>query len=292
MEPSALNHRPIIGVVAQETDDGTESYIAASYVKFVESAGGRAAPVHINQTEEEYRALFKSINGVLYPGGDASLTTSGYAKATRLFFDLAKEANDGGDYFPVWGTCLGFQLMACVVGEKEGDVLTRTGEADEALALDFTHDATESRMFRSFPKETLKALSSEAVTANIHNYSMTTATFKELRSLNTFYRVLSTNTYNDGTEFVSTMEAYQYPFYAVQWHPEKNLFEWSRSQPLPHSPSAVKVASCCAHFFISEARKNRHRFKSEEQERRALVYRYTPKYTADCTPWVQTYYFS
>jgi len=25
--------------------------------------------------------------------------------------NLAIEANDKGDYFPVWGTCLGFELL-------------------------------------------------------------------------------------------------------------------------------------------------------------------------------------
>lgn len=44
---------PIIGVLAQETysvakyfpDENYDSFIAASYVKFVESAGGRVIPI-------------------------------------------------------------------------------------------------------------------------------------------------------------------------------------------------------------------------------------------------------
>lgn len=49
----ALNSQPIIGILSQETysvnkyfpDENYKSYIAASYVKFVESAGGRVVPV-------------------------------------------------------------------------------------------------------------------------------------------------------------------------------------------------------------------------------------------------------
>jgi gamma-glutamyl hydrolase len=38
---------------------------------------------------------------------------SGYARAGKILYDLALEAFDTkGDYFPIWGTCLGFELLA------------------------------------------------------------------------------------------------------------------------------------------------------------------------------------
>ena len=48
------------------------SYIAASYVKWIESAGGRVVPIPYNiPTVEELDTLLSKINGVLMPGGDA-----------------------------------------------------------------------------------------------------------------------------------------------------------------------------------------------------------------------------
>ncbi|XP_072307373.1 gamma-glutamyl hydrolase-like [Eucyclogobius newberryi] len=91
-----INQRPIIGVIAQDTKNPTperQSFIAASYVKFLEAAGARVVPIHINKSDDEYKALFKSINGVLFPGGTVSLSQSGYAKASRLFLALAKEVS-------------------------------------------------------------------------------------------------------------------------------------------------------------------------------------------------------
>lgn len=52
-EAPVLNDTPIIGVLAQEISyhlnskwpDEFKSYIAASYVKFIESGGGRVVPV-------------------------------------------------------------------------------------------------------------------------------------------------------------------------------------------------------------------------------------------------------
>ena len=82
-EEKELNNRPIIGILAQEcmpyfsAEICDTSYIAASYVKFIESAGARVVPVLINQPEEYYRTIFNSTNGLLFPGGDVSLTDSG-----------------------------------------------------------------------------------------------------------------------------------------------------------------------------------------------------------------------
>lgn len=286
-----LNQRPIIGVVAQEFFQPTperQTYIAASYVKFLEAAGARVAPILINKTDDEYKALFDSINGVLFPGGKATIfSTSGYGGVTKLLFQLAREANDRGDYFPVWGTCLGFQQMAHLIANK--GVLTNTGAVGVALPLDFTQEATDSRMFKGFPADLLQALATEPLTTNIHNFSLTMKTYEELESLNTFYRVLTTNTYN-GTTFISTMEAYEYPFYGVQWHPEKNQFEWSKPY-VPHSPSAVRATYHCADFFVNEARKNLHSFRDPEEERKALIYNWTPTRTDEWTNWEQTYFF-
>ena len=51
-----------------------------------------------------------------------------------------------------------------------------------------------------------------------------------------FWRPLSTNIDEDGLEFISTLEAKTYPFYATQFHPEKNTFEWAPKYPgIPHT---------------------------------------------------------
>jgi gamma-glutamyl hydrolase len=34
-----------------------------------------------------------------------------YFKSVEFLVNLAKKANDEGDYFPVWGTSLGFEAL-------------------------------------------------------------------------------------------------------------------------------------------------------------------------------------
>ena len=89
-ETKNINDRPIIGILAQECQPYfteelcSTSYIAASYVKYIESAGARVVPVLINQPEEYYQTIFDSTNGLLIPGGDVSLVDSGTLKALNF----------------------------------------------------------------------------------------------------------------------------------------------------------------------------------------------------------------
>ncbi|XP_030636132.1 gamma-glutamyl hydrolase isoform X2 [Chanos chanos] len=242
------NDSPIIGVLAQELFNSSNSYIAASYVKYLESGGARVVPILINKSEEEYTQLFKSINGVLFPGGGVSIETSGYAKAARIFYKLALEANTQGDYFPVWGTCLGFELLTYLTSGE--NLLSHTNTSGVALPLVFTKETREGRLFKGFPEDLMTSLTSEPITENSHQWSLTVESFNNNKDLNKFYRVLSTNT--DGkVDFVSTVEGYNYPVYATQWHPEKNAFEWTRPY-VPHSPAAIKTTFYMADFFVNE----------------------------------------
>ncbi|XP_054250668.1 gamma-glutamyl hydrolase [Indicator indicator] len=287
------NERPIIGILSQECHYDKfhkfgSSYIAASYVKFLESAGARVVPIRLKLSDEEYDRIFHSINGVLFPGGGVDLKTSEYSRVAKIFYHKALEANDKGDYFPVWGTCLGHEELTYLTS---GEVLlTNTKTEGSALPLNFTPAAKESRLFKNFPDDVLHAFATEPLTSNFHMWSLSVENFTKNEELHDFYNVLTTNM--DGeVEFISTMEAYKYPIYGVQWHPEKNPFEWKNSPGIPHSPSAVRAAYYIADFFINEARKSLHHFPTEEEETKALIYNYTPIYTGTFSSFQQIYFF-
>ncbi|XP_048879978.1 zgc:171566 [Brienomyrus brachyistius] len=290
---SQLNYRPIIGILAQENIPGDphaqgSSYIAASYVKYLEAAGARVVPIRINRTYDEYVKLFYSINGLLLPGGDVDLQKSQYSRLSKIFYDLAIKANDASDYFPIWGTCQGFQQLTVLSSSK--NLLTVTNTTAVALPLMFTQAAQNSRLFKSFPKDLLQSLSEQNVTANFHSWSLSMQNYTRNVKLKRFYKVLSTNT--DGKkEFISTMEAYRYPFYAVQWHPEKSPFEWIEKPGMVHTPTAVTVSFYTASFFVTETMKNQHRFSSPNEEEKALIYNYTPVFKGLNSIFMQNYYF-
>ncbi|KAJ7999305.1 hypothetical protein DPEC_G00193000 [Dallia pectoralis] len=275
---SRLNYRPIIGVLSQENIVGDIyaqglSYIAASYVKYLESAGARVIPIRINQTDGEYEKIFNSINGLLLPGGDVDLHTSQFSRLSKIFYDLAIKANDASDYFPIWGTCQGLQQMTVLTCNK--NLLTLTDTRAVSLPLTFTPASQNSRLFKAFPKDLLQSLSEDNITSNFHSWSLSLQNYSRNAKLKRFYKVLTTNT--DGKkEFISTMEAYRYPFYAVQWHPEKSPFEWVNKPGMVHSTASIRASFHTAHFFVSEAMKNNHTFLSAHEEEKALIYNYSP----------------
>ena len=82
--------------------------------------------------------VFNATNGLLIPGGAVSLTESGYAKAGKKFFDMARNAwDESGDPYPIWGTCLGFELLALLAVDGQRN-LASCHSQDQALALNLT----------------------------------------------------------------------------------------------------------------------------------------------------------
>ena len=64
--------------------------------------------------------------------------------------------------------------------------------------------------------------------------------------------------YRHGLEYVSSIEARDYPFFGTQWHPEKPPYEFSDTT-IPHSRSAVSVSHHLADTFVDLARQCPHK---------------------------------
>ena len=205
------NDRPIIAILSQKISPdllppglkGT-SYIAASYIKYIESAGARVVPVTTTMTKDEVEEIFYSVNGVLYPGGGATLFASPYFTNAEIFYNLASKANMQGDFFPIWGTCLGFQALTSLTAGNP--VVSHSNAIDITIPLNFTSEAPSSRMLTEASKELMEKLSTEGLTYNFHYNCVTPETFSKKPKLKDTYRVLSYNNDVNGKTFVSTIE--------------------------------------------------------------------------------------
>lgn len=283
---ASLNEEPVIGILAQEMsyslaakyEEDYESYIAASYVKFVEGAGARVVPIWINKSREYYENILPNLNGVLLPGGATWFNQSnGYADAGRHIYDVAVELNVQGGYFPLWGTCLGFELLTYLAANGE-EHREHCSSNNQALPLDFKPDFRKSRMFADTPDEIIEILASEDVTANFHQYCITEQNLTAL-GLDEEWRVMSINMDWNGLEFISTIEHKILPFYGIQFHPEKNIYEWVRNKNISHTPNAIKVSQYFADFFVNEARKSEQRFQDADDIDRHVIYNYPVSFT-------------
>ena len=65
----------------------------------------------------------------------------------QLLYTWAKEANDKGDLFPIWGTCNGFELLT-VLSSGDRSRLTNCDSQDEAVPLIFYPGGEDSYLFR------------------------------------------------------------------------------------------------------------------------------------------------
>jgi len=285
LHQAEAGQRPIIGVFSQPTS-GTlkthgNSYIAASYVKFLEAAGARVVPIHYDSTQADLKQLFNSINGILFPGGATDLDPSTqFYRSAFFLYQLALDANDKGDFFPIQGHCLGFELLHLMTS-RNASLLGWVDAENIALPLDFTSKLPGSRIFANAPSDVLDILKSEKVTMNNHMRAVFPRDYTTNPLLDQFYDILSTNVDRDNVTFISTVEAKRYPVYGVQWHPEKPQFEWDAKEVTPHSPGAVYVSQYMANFLVSEARKNNHAFADPKVEAKALIYNNPVTYTAN-----------
>jgi gamma-glutamyl hydrolase len=255
------------------------------YVQWVESAGARVVPIPYDAPQARLDTLFKSVNGLLFTGGETMIKnlTSPYMTTANYLLKKVVEANDKGTHFPLWGTCMGIQTLSVLVSQDPAVVLSNAFDSDNGLMLplDMTSASKKSRLFGtlgSISPPILNWFETKDVTTNLHHDGVLPDSFHSNERLSSFFNVLSTNQDRKGKTFVSTIEGKKYPIYGVQWHPERPQFEWGvdgvTKDPINHDAEAISCMQYTSNFFVSESRKNNHSFGTVVEEQTSLIYNY------------------
>lgn len=78
-----------------------------------------------------------------------------FLNAATYLYNLAKEANTRGDYFPVWGTCLGFEMMLVIEAGNNCSILSSGYKhyniTEPVKSIDLDH----SKIYKTFSVKTL-----------------------------------------------------------------------------------------------------------------------------------------
>ena len=287
------NNQPVIGILSLPivpyenfTVNGT-SYIASSYVKYLEMSGARVVPVRIDHSYSELDYLFPRLNGLLFTGGSANFWVNSsstpvlspdYAAKACYLFNKVKQANDQGQFYPLWGTCLGFEVLHVCANQQFGTVGNFNGEPSYARSSEFLPAASSSVIFNTlssvWSKHIMDVMSTMNVSLLSHSHGISPQAYIQYPALSNTYKVLSYMKDKSGSTFVGMIEGVKYPIFGTQFHPEKNLFEWNQAS-IPHFYEATEMAQFLSNFFVSQARKNLNVFPSNELTP-ALIYNWPP----------------
>lgn len=250
---SAASVSPVIGILSQPGWNSQNHFIAASYVKWLEAGGARSIPIPYDAPPALLDDLFGQINGLLLPGGRSDMPPG-----VPYLLDQIVDSNNRGHYFPVWGTCLGFEFLLRYVG---GDAAVKDGFKAENISLPLESVRVNELYADPATYMTVVAM---PVTMNNHHQGIEPALFLQNDRLTAVWNITSINHDEEGRPFVSTIEPVDpqhFPLFGVQYHPEKNAFEYSTVpgtnipyEAIDHSEAGVAFSVYVARFFVDRVR--------------------------------------
>jgi gamma-glutamyl hydrolase len=235
--------------------------------------------------------LLGKINGVFFPGGEMPIDWStDWTKKTAFIFEYAKKQNQAGNVYPIWATCLGYEtIMYITSGRTDNTTVFTEVFGQDGLSCPLIVKNRDSKLLRSLNNpEYADAVNGDGFFFFHHRWSVMEETFNKNSNWTSFWNLVSTSKTNYGAEFLSTLEAKDYPFFLTQYHPEKNSYEWR--VPAKRTYNSISAEQKFINVFVSEARKNKNHFPAAELSKK-VIYNYHPILTPLDYAFVQVYVF-
>lgn len=286
---------PVIGILSvpprKKPLAGNSFYIASSYVKWLEGAGARTIAIPYDATPDMMDEILEQIHLLFLPGGDAPLPPS-----LIYLLDKIKRHNLDGSYFPVWGTCLGFQFLIQYIAGTETIMEQGFNSSNVSWPLE---QVVPQELYAD--PQIYNIITQTSPTFNSHSNGTSPQNFRDNPLLHQSFVITSINHDFNGRPFVSSMEPRQdgrssvLPFYGVQYHPERNAFEYQMNPDDPtlplhaidHSPTGIAFSFHISNFVVQLARKSLAINHPKHQY--TLWKKYPPLYTYSQIPGQKTF---
>lgn len=269
---SAVPQNPVIGVYTQideydepSTKEYLSTYISAAYVKYVWMSGAQVVPIYAFSNQSDIEVLLRKVNGVLFTGGageDEIHIDNRWVKNANFILQFAIAENKKGNVFPVWGTCLGLELLSYLTSGFDETILQPIRGSEHMLnVLKFEESSV---LFDDLNANLRNKLTTgPGILYFNHEDGVKVSSYRNNRRMIDFWRVASTTTSPGGDTFVSTLESRDYPIFATQYHPEKNLYEWRIAAC--RTDEGAEISQVLSNKFVEYARANKNRFDSVEE---------------------------
>ena len=227
-----------------------DSYVSSTHIEWIKRKN--ITVLIIPHDTKNLKYYFDRIHGLYIPSGGAFATSQvAYYKVCKSLIKMAIKSNDMGYYFPIWGSCMGFQQMLIVAdGMDNVNGLLNNFDSYKHYKTNtrITLEGDRSKFIKGIDAKTLRNITKNKSTLHNHMLGISPDKFNKRRQLSAFYKIVSTSNDRKGKEFVNMIEGIHYPFYGVQWHPE-----------------AGDTMGSLANFFIKEVRKNKRKVKKHKR---------------------------
>lgn len=232
---------PIIAILGQygsttlskqfPVPDKYYTYVTGSYVDWVGITGGMAMLVPFDLPRSTLDYLLSHSDMFLIPGGGTPLDDhkggpSDFQQTVNYVFDWAKKKNDNGTYYPVWGTCNGFE--ASMIYWANTTKILRCDFNDTFKDHVVTPNSTNlpnSKFWNNLNATNRDYVWNNGFAFYDHGCGVSPSDFYANERLAQNAYLMGTSLNDQGAEFIAMAEDKKYPFFATQWHPEKHQFE-------------------------------------------------------------------
>ena len=279
---------PAVGILTKPLDDNDPkkgSFIGATIVRYLEAQGLYVVPLFYDDSAAATREKLSHLDGVLFSGGGVPLIKgTPYYETAKIAYEYALSEGVAGRPFPVFGVCLGFELLSILAADDESVLETGFDSYDLALPLVFTQEATKSKLFGDMNKDLWSQLANQNITLNDHECGFTPSKFVANKKLSAAYTVLSTNVDRKGRPFVSSFEAKdaaKTPIFGLQWHPECASWLCFGNRETFNSAGGVYAAQWVMRPFAEAARRHPNAYPSKAVLYKERIENYPVTYDVD-----------
>lgn len=119
----------------------------------------------------------------MFPGGDASIwadevAETGFSQMTlvgKRLLNKAIDANNNGVHFPIWGTCMGYELIVLALTDND-KALSHLNSPNHTLDTTLVN-FSQSQLYSSLSRESQTAIMYQKALFYNHHYGLTVENF-------------------------------------------------------------------------------------------------------------------
>ena len=270
---------PKIATVAnfepENIEDPRMATISNTYVRWIEDVGGQIVPILPWYSQDKVNEILSKTNGVLWLGGSRDLNFKGnFEILNKWIFDKIIEYNNNGTYYPLFAICQGFEMLHSFVGNSTA-VLSNFNSFGYMLPIEIDMEKHKAdSIFKFLSDEDFKYLKETNSTVHLHHLGIDPAIYEKFDSLNKFLNILAIGKDLKNQTFAAIVSAKNYPFYGVQFHPEKIKYDRTIIQWVNTTSNNIAPNDNLGIFFIDECRRNPNKIEISDNDKYYVINTY------------------